>query len=141
MAKFGLSKGERIKRREVISAVWEKGETIKSYPIRLLALPIQPVEGESRVQIMPVVAKKRFKRAVDRNAIKRLIREAYRLNKSELIHAVELNDLHLAVCFVYTGRDLPSFELIQHKIILSLQRLTLQIHPSSPESKSALTNE
>ena len=65
-----------------------------------------------------------FKRATDRNRVKRLTKEAYRLEKIELVKKLEGNQLGMQVFFVYTGKALPEFQQVKNKIHLILQRLT-----------------
>jgi ribonuclease P protein component len=72
------------------------------------------------------VSAKNFKRAVDRNRIKRKMREAYRLQKSSLQKQLEQNHQHLAVFIIFTGKSLPEFESVFEKmgfIILQLVKL------------------
>jgi len=66
------------------------------------------------------VSAKNFKKAVDRNRIKRLMREAYRLQKNSLTLTSQKN---LAVFFIYTGKALPEYEDVSEKIRLALNRL------------------
>lgn len=66
---------------------------------------------------MGVVASSRnFKKAVDRNYIKRLMREAYRLQKNDLRNALETKNLQVAVFFIFTDKSLPNFDLVYLKI-------------------------
>jgi len=69
------------------------------------------------------VSSKNFKKAVDRNKIKRLMREAYRLQKSLLQSELEENQRNLAVFIIYTGNSLPEFESIFEKMGIALLRL------------------
>ena len=69
------------------------------------------------------VSSKNFKKAVDRNRIKRLMREAYRLQKSLLQNEVENSRLHLAVFIIYTGNSLPEFENIFESMGAAFHRL------------------
>ena len=69
------------------------------------------------------VSARTFKKAVERNRIKRLTREAYRLQKISLQQTLELRGKHLAVFFLYTGKDLPAYELIKDKMKAVLQQL------------------
>ena len=81
MAKvFGLSKKERLKSRTQIEFLFEKGRTITVFPIRMNFLFLE-AEKPHQAVIGVTASKRYFKKAVDRNRIKRLLREAYRLQK------------------------------------------------------------
>lgn len=69
------------------------------------------------------VSTRYFKKAVDRNRIKRLMREAYRLQKNTLYNAVVASAKKLNVFFIYTGNELPEYELIFEKMGASVKRL------------------
>ncbi|GGB09515.1 ribonuclease P protein component [Puia dinghuensis] len=64
-----------------------------------------------------------FKKAVDRNRIKRLGREAYRLQKAPLLHLLAQKGLSMAVFFVFTGKELPDYATVTAKIAVALQKL------------------
>jgi len=78
------------------------------------------------------VPKKRFKRAVKRNRLKRLMREAYRLNKQPLVALLKENDLQLHVAFNYVSDDELDFVAVEKKMKVALQRLMDKIVPASP---------
>ena len=69
------------------------------------------------------VSARNFKKAVDRNRIKRLMRECYRLQKSNLKISLEQNKKALAVFFIYTGKEMPKFNEVFDKIGNALKRL------------------
>lgn len=72
------------------------------------------------------VPKKRFKKAVSRNHIKRLIRETYRLNKPDLMEKWQADGKYFALAFVYIGSDIPSFhdlEIVMKRIIEKLNSI------------------
>ena len=96
----------------------QNGMSIKSYPLKLFYLPIQLPENVP-VQLAVSVGKRQFKSAVKRNRIKRLLREAYRLNKGLFFNNIERN---YAFLILYIGTDLPSFEMVNQAMTQLLQK-------------------
>lgn len=97
-----------------------------------ISLPIQVDSGilfinhqlpSANIQVGFAVPTRNFKHAVDRNRIKRLGREAYRLNKHQLISHLEKQNLQLQVFFVFTNKSLPTFVLIQLAMQACLRKL------------------
>jgi ribonuclease P protein component len=74
------------------------------------------------------VSSRTFKKAVDRNRIKRLTKEAYRINKLPLLNHLQAHQLSMSVFFLYTGKELPEYQQVTKKIELILQRLTNIVH-------------
>ncbi|HBJ76420.1 MAG TPA: ribonuclease P protein component [Porphyromonadaceae bacterium] len=118
---FGFAKGERLCGRETISSLFKEGEGRVIYPFRIVQRRVDR-EGFP-VCILLSVAKKRFKHAVDRNRIKRLIRETYRLNKSILWNSLREKDYSLHIAFVYIGEKVEKFPLMQEKMIKVLTQI------------------
>ena len=92
-----LSKSERLKSRKAIGELFAKGKSVRHQPLVLIYAPMELPEAVP-TQIAVSVSKRRFKHAVDRNRVKRQIREAYRLNK-ELFNIT--SDKQYALAFVY----------------------------------------
>ena len=86
----------------------QRGASVKSYPLKLIFMPVETPE-KAAVQVVVAVGKRQFKSAVKRNRIKRLLREAYRLNKGLFFNNIERN---YAFLILYIGSDLPSFEMV-----------------------------
>lgn len=101
-----FGKDERLSSRKVITSLFREGKSIKKHPLRMLYLA-QP-KTPAHVQILMSVAKRRFPKAVDRNRIKRLMREAYRIQKHELVGQCAATGQYIALAFVYIGSEAPS---------------------------------
>jgi ribonuclease P protein component len=131
MAKpFGLSKGEKLKSRKQIEDLFANGKSFAVFPIRV-TYQLLPSETDPGLQIGVTASKRYYKKAVDRNRIKRLLREAYRLQKSELTELMKQNNKKGFVFFMYTDKSIATFELIKAAMNSCLKRL----------EKKAATNE
>ena len=80
-------------------------------------------ELDAPVSILVSVSKRRFKRAVKRNRVKRQVREAYRLNKQPLLEAVEQAGCHVAIAFIYLSDRIADSEVITGRMRTALQRI------------------
>jgi ribonuclease P protein component len=120
-----FTREERLRSRKQIRALFEKGQSFYKYPFKVIFLNSTSVD-ESPVKLMVSVSRKNFKRAVDRNRIKRLIREGYRKNKSALYASRTGLDYQLHIALIYTGKTIMDYDEIERKIILILQRLIEQ---------------
>lgn len=96
-----------------------KGVSFVVYPLRVIYVEKQPVlKGEAAVLIS--VPKKKFKQAVKRNRIKRLIREAYRLNKQGLLQNLQEKKKGLLIGFLFVGKELPDWQLVETAVVKAL---------------------
>ncbi|GER58631.1 ribonuclease P protein component [Patiriisocius marinus] len=115
-------KQEKLKSRKAIKQLFEDGKGISKYPIKLLYLPVENVDYNQAGFAVP---KRNFKLAVTRNKLKRLLREAYRLHKTELI---EKDGTNFVILFIYVGRtELPfaTLEKTMFKLLKKLNNETL----------------
>ncbi len=97
---------EKLKSKKTIEALFAEGKNLREFPIKLIYLKT-PFEDGAHFKVGVVAPKKKFKKAVDRNLIKRLLRESYRLNKSLIFNNIEGN---YAFLFLYLGHKAPSFD-------------------------------
>jgi len=124
--KFTLKKAERLKRRKIIEQLFSEGRAVTAFPIRLQYKLIEQPET-APLQAGFSASSRNFKRAVDRNRIKRLMREAYRLQKAPLEQALQTKQQQLALFLIYTGKEWPPYALVKEKVELVLKKLLLAI--------------
>ena len=117
-------KAERLSSKVVIDKLFETGKPFNCSPFKVIWL--ETTENESPVQILISVPKRLFKRAVDRNRLKRLIREAYRKNKYLLYN--QLKEKKMLVMFIFTSRTILEYKEVEEKMIVTLQRLITNIN-------------
>jgi ribonuclease P protein component len=123
--KFTLGKNERLKSRKQIEQLFSEGKNFPLSPFRIYYRLIPIItDSPSNLQFGAGVSGKNFKKAVDRNRIKRLTREAYRLQKSQLHQALKQKNLRLNIFFIYTGKELPEFSIMKEKVTVILDKLT-----------------
>ncbi len=110
--KYTLGKKERLKSKKLIERLFKEGENIKKFPLRFIYLKTDSLQNNS-IQASFSVPKRNFKKAVDRNRIKRLLREAYRIEKREFF---ENSTIPFVFMLTYLGKKEPKFSDIQEKI-------------------------
>ena len=131
MAKqFTLGKNERLKSRKQIEQLFNEGKSLVVNPFRIYYL-LNKFSG-APLQFGIGVSGKNFKKAVDRNRIKRLTREVYRLQKLSLQEKLNGKKLQLNVFFIYTGKELPDFKLIKEKVAVALKKLESIVDENIP---------
>ncbi|MGZ3880483.1 MAG: ribonuclease P protein component [Flavisolibacter sp.] len=119
--RFGFGRKEKLKSRKQIENLFLTGKSFSMFPLRV-TYKFMPSET-STIQVGVTAGKKYFKRAVDRNRLKRLIREAYRLQKADLTEVLKQKQQSAAVFFMYTGKTLSDFPLIKEATSKCLERL------------------
>ena len=115
-------KHERLHRKSLITKLFEEGHSFNVNPFRVTGL-VTDSPSASPVQLLISVPRYLYKRAVDRNKIKRRIRESFRKNREELYSALSENHVSLLVCIRYQSKEILSSQIIRDKIIVILQRL------------------
>jgi ribonuclease P protein component len=108
-----FSRHERLKSRKTIGGLFKGGHSYVAYPLRVVWQEsdlIEPLEDTAcRAQVMVSVPKRNFKTAVQRNRLKRQIREAYRLQKSAFYEKLTASGLHISLMLSYIGKEPLSF--------------------------------
>jgi ribonuclease P protein component len=116
------SKNEKLKSKKAIEHLFKKGKSINAFPIRVIHVSKQGLENIS-INAGVTVSKKNIKLAVNRNLIKRRIREAYRLNNHELKTHLKNTDSEMNIMFIYSSKEILPYALIESKIKVLLTRL------------------
>jgi len=123
--RFTLSTKEKLKSKKLIEVLFAEGKSIKVFPIRMIYHPIEHYCEESPLQVGFVVPKRGFKLAVDRNHLKRLMREGYRLNKPYFTDKI---GQRYVVMFVYMGNKQLTTEQIHGKMKSLLEKFVERIN-------------
>jgi len=126
--KFSYPKNEKLKSRKQIQKLFTNGKSIVKNPLRIVFIKTENTENVFQISV--TVSKKHFKRAVDRNYIKRILRETYRLNQRLLKE--NLTESY-AFMIIYQSKNRLSFEEINNKIIDLFKQF--QIYVSSKSNK------
>ncbi|MEO9005247.1 MAG: ribonuclease P protein component [Ginsengibacter sp.] len=119
--RFTLKGTERLKSRKIIQRLFKEGKSFSHFPFRIIYIPIE--NDTTPLLAGFTVSTRNFKKAVHRNRIKRLMREAYRLQKNSLVASLEENQKKFAIFFIYQGNKLPVYEEVFEKIGGAVQRL------------------
>ncbi|WP_430816695.1 ribonuclease P protein component [Carboxylicivirga sp. RSCT41] len=124
--RFTFKKNERLCSRTTIQELFDKGKSFVKYPFRISYMTVDSNE-QSDAQILISVSKKRFKRAYKRNRLKRLSREAYRLNKAPLITALQEKNVKLAVAFIYLPGEMLEYTAVEKGMKKALNKLIKEL--------------
>jgi ribonuclease P protein component len=136
--RYTLGKTERLKSRKIIEQLFKEGKSFSSFPFRVLYIMVEQQAGQLTAQQQaPLqcgfgVSTRHFKKAVHRNRVKRLAREAWRLQKNELQQLLATQQKQLAVFMIYTGNEIPAYAVVYEKTGSILKKLTDKIGAAQP---------
>jgi len=119
--KFTYNKKEKLKSNKLIDALFENGKSISVYPLRLVFLETT-FPDSVKIKTGVSVPKRNFKKAVDRIRIKRVMREAYRRNKSELFNNITTQ---YAFMILYIGKDKTTYAKLEPAMIELFKKFIL----------------
>jgi ribonuclease P protein component len=119
---YTLGKKERLKSRKKIEALFSSGQRFTMVPF-LVYYRVHKDEVQQTLQAGVSASKKNFRKAVDRNRVKRILREAYRLQKLELKERIKSNPKSLDLFIIYTGKTIPVYSEVFEKLKPVLQKL------------------
>jgi ribonuclease P protein component len=119
--KATFNKKERLKKKKEIELLFSEGKSISKYPVRLVYRK-SIFEKNIKIRVGVSVSKRNFKKAIDRNCIKRLMRESYRKNK----YLVPNTTHQFSFMFLFSGKKTPEYSLVESKIKEILQKFVEQ---------------
>ncbi|GAB2681520.1 ribonuclease P protein component [Flavihumibacter cheonanensis] len=125
---YTLKARERLKHRKKIDALFTTGQKFSQGEIRVV-FTTSPAEGRIRVLVGVGVSKRYFKKAVDRNLIKRRLREAIRLAKPAFETEIEQVGIHLDLFFLFTGKEIIGFDVCQELVTAAFKKLVRKMKP------------
>jgi len=129
---FTLGKNERLKSRKQIEHLFNEGQRFSISAFRIFySFQNNPVSVNQSLQAGFGASSRNFKTAVDRNRIKRLIKEAWRLQKNDLRNSLKEKNQKLDVFFIYTGKVLPAYE----EVCTSMKKITAKLLTISDPNK------
>lgn len=131
---FTFGKNERLKSRKQIEKLFAEGKSFVVNPFRVYYLFNKKGNLQSSIfnlQFGVGVSAKNFKKAVDRNRIKRLTREAWRLQNETLKKRLITEGRQLNIFFIYTGKELPVYLTVKDKVALALKKLIETINENN----------
>jgi ribonuclease P protein component len=118
MGKFSFTKEERLNKEKWIKELFEKGSSFNLPPFRILFLP-HPDKQYLFHQVLISVSVRNFRKAVDRNLLKRRIREAYRLQR----HLLQ-SESKLLIAYIYTAREKEDYGMIEKSLVKTLYSIS-----------------
>ena len=124
---FSYGREEKLKGRKITDQLFRQGKSFTLFPLKVFYMPVIEIL-DFPVKAGVGTSNRNFKKATDRNRVKRLLREAYRLEKSTLIDYAKANQKHAVIFFLYIDKALPEYTVIKAKMHLAIGKLIKQLH-------------
>lgn len=125
---YSYGKKEKLKSKKLIEALFVERQSVAKYPLRLAFKKLELEENSSKkveLQVAVSVSKKHFKKAVDRNYFKRVLRESFRLNKHLILDQISGK---YAIMLLYQTKDRLSYEEINEKTFRLFEKFVAKVH-------------
>ncbi|MBR9922563.1 MAG: ribonuclease P protein component [Bacteroidetes bacterium] len=126
-----FSREERLKSRKLIGMLFREGKAVNAFPLRMIWMEISAEKAQAPIQFTVSVPKRRFKRAVDRNRLKRQVREAFRLRKAEILESIPEEKAY-ALMIIFTGPEKMSYRRIDRSLEKGLKKWFRVIEGKQP---------
>jgi ribonuclease P protein component len=135
---FSLPKKYKLCSLKQIEELYAKGNLVKAFPIRMQYLlysqaetqaAIEEASSEPLFKVLFSAPKRKFKRAHDRNFIKRLLREVLRHNKQELEQLLTQHNKKLIFSITFVGTERPDYKFLEQKFLKAFQQLLQELNP------------
>ncbi len=116
--KYEFSKNEKLCSEKQINKLFTSGNSFIAYPLRVVFISENAsADKKNGIAVLTSISKKKFKRAVKRNRIKRLIKEAYRTNKNIFTQICSEHDIYINIAFIYLDNQINSYEIFEKAIL------------------------
>ncbi|MFC4263340.1 ribonuclease P protein component [Ferruginibacter yonginensis] len=126
--RYFLGKDDRLKSRKAIDVLFKQGKSFSHFPLRVFFY--KSVSG-SGLKAGFSASTRNFKKATDRNRVKRLLRETYRLQKNIIEKEVDTTTQSITILFVYIHKEVPQYEVLYAKMSTALLRIVKQLHENN----------
>ena len=126
MSDFSFSKSERLTNKKKFERLFKSGVVIKAYPLKLIYISEEKLSSQSSeppFQFAFTVPKRNFKKAVDRNYLRRRMKEVFRLNKQQLLTKIDLEKYSVFGIFIYSMREKTDFHNIEKAFLKLIEKL------------------
>ncbi|MFZ1798242.1 MAG: ribonuclease P protein component [Chitinophagaceae bacterium] len=131
--KFIYPRKEKLKSRKLIGKVFKEANSFSVFPLKVLYIQSY-LPANIFLQTGFTVGSKNFPKAVHRNRIKRLMREAYRLESYTLKEILKHKQLQIVLFFIFTGRSLPTQEILQNAMHTAFNELLKRFHENADKN-------
>ncbi len=125
-SKNSLKKAEILSLKKIISNTFANKKSVTKFPFKVF-YQINEIDTPYPAQALFTVPKRSFKKAVDRNLLRRRIKEAYRKNKHHLYHVLEDKQIQLSLIIIYIGKQKMSYEEMEQQLSVSLEKIIQKI--------------
>tara|TARA_R110002012_G_scaffold283090_2_gene473211 strand:- start:162975 stop:163376 length:402 start_codon:yes stop_codon:yes gene_type:complete len=128
-----FNKHEKLKSKKLIDKLFTEGQSVSAYPLRMVYIETTPEDADTPIKTGVSVSKKQFKKAIDRMRIKRLMREAYRLNKTTYFNNMTTP---YAFMILYIGSSKPTYNQAEQAMNKLFKKFTNAISKETNNEKN-----